>query len=291
MIITTGIKCGQRMGCSVKDTARIMKESGFGGVDLGMNFKYADEVDREQWTEEVLREARDINEAGLEITQCHLPYYSGHYAAPGNGDYQDFEDLMLPDYIRALGMCKTIGCHLAVMHPYFNLNSTAGSIEGNVRMLTKLLPVLEECDVRIALENVYATINGRLTLCAPGEARNNMSVIERLNSPLVGACIDTGHANIFNLNIIEMARLYGRHLFALHINGNSGKDEHVIPLSMSPWCENLDFVGFSKVLKEIGYQGTYNLELNVNSLLPPSCAKPFYEYAASVANYLKNLAE
>jgi len=288
-MITSSIANGLAMGCSAAETAKIMKEVGFGGVDLGICFSYEKKVDRDQWVEDVLQEAQVVKAAGLEISQCHLPYYPGHIDNPGNGDYQDFEDLILPDYVRALMICKQIGCHLAVMHPYFTLSSIQGSIEGNVKMLTKLMPLMEEYDVSIALENIYASRNGQYLKTAVSEPKYILEIIERMNTTLVGACIDTGHANIFEINIVEMAKMYGKHLIALHANGNAGKDEHVIPLSMSGWCENMDFVEFSKTLKDIGYQGNYNLELNSNSFLPSSCVKPFYAYAAAVGGYLDEL--
>ena len=88
-----------------------------------------------------------------------------------------------------------------------------------------------------------------------------------------------------------MARTFGKHLYALHMNGNSGKaDSHTVPYSMSDWCENMDYLDFSAALKEIGYKGYYNMEV-ANGKLPPQVAQPFYNYVAAVAQALAGLAE
>ena len=117
-----------------------------------------------------------------------------------------------------------------------------------------------------------------------------MKILEKTDERLVGACIDTGHANITGYKPDQMARVYGKHLLALHVNGNAGKDEHTIPYSMSDWCELMDFHTFSCALKEIGYSGAYNLEVAVGPL--PACVvQPFYNYAAAVARALADEAQ
>ena len=117
-----------------------------------------------------------------------------------------------------------------------------------------------------------------------------MAIIEAAGSEYVGACIDTGHANVFRLDISQMVRVFGKKLVALHVNGNAGKDEHVIPYSMSGWCEKMDYRAFSAALKEVGYKGFYNLEI-ASGDLPEGVARPFLNYAAAVARALADLAE
>lgn len=85
----------------------------------------------------------------------------------------------------------------------------------------------------------------------------------------------------------ESARMYGARLFALHVNGNAGDDEHAIPYTLG-WCENMDFYDFSAALKEIGYKGYYNLEINPGNL-PASTAQPYLNLAGSVARPLADL--
>ncbi len=109
--------------------------------------------------------------------------------------------------------------------------------------------------------------------------------MDAVNDPLVGACMDTGHANIFRFDICDFAKTLGKRLYCLHVNGNAGEDEHAIPLTISGWTERMDFKAFGETLKEIGYTGWYNLEVS-GGRFPKEAARPFYEYAAIVARHL-----
>ena len=171
---------------------------------------------------------------------------------------------------------------MAVLHPFFDEKSAEITLEGNLRMTEKMLPLLEKHHVKLALENVYG-LNYADSHVA--RAEDIMPIIEKIDHPLVGACIDTGHANIFRLDISEMARIYGKKLFALHVNGNAGKDEHIIPYTSSGWCEKMDYHAFTRTLCEIGYDGYYNLEI-ASGDLGAEVALPFYIYAAAVARSL-----
>lgn len=269
---------------SAYESARLMKQAGFDGVDLAMDAHSTEPemIARPEWRARIIEQAEALKRAGLALAQCHMPYYPGHIALPGDGTWQAFEALMLPSYRRALEICGEIGCPVAVLHPFFDEKSADVTFEGNVRMIEKLLPLLEKHAVKLALENVYG-LNYADSHVA--RAEDIMPIIEKINHPLVGACIDTGHANIFRLDISEMARIYGSKLFALHVNGNAGKDEHIIPYSSSGWCEKMDYYAFTRTLNEIGYNGYYNLEI-ASGDLAPEVALPFYIYAAAVARSL-----
>lgn len=286
MKISTSLNHGLGMGCAdAYESACLMKRAGFDGIDLSMD-AHSTEPDillAPAWQNAIVEQANAAKRAGLEIAQCHLPYYPGHLALMGDGGWQAFADFMLPSYVRALETCALVGCPVAVMHPFFNLNSAAITHEGNVRIIERLLPLMEQTHVSVALENVYGHDGKHYlnTFVARGE--DIMPIIEELDHPLVGACIDTGHANIFRLNISDMARVYGKKLYALHVNGNAGEDEHIIPYTSSSWCEKMDYRDFSKTLKEIGYTGYYNLEVASG---PLPVAGPFYSYAAAVARVL-----
>jgi len=278
-------------GVSARESARMMKRAGFDGVDLDM-CKHQMEPEKlllPAWREDILHQAEALKAEGLEIAQCHLPFYPGHIPLPGAGRYEDFEDFMLPEYMRALEVCREIGCHTAVMHPFFILGEAQATWDGNVRMIEKLMPYLKEWKVRLALENVYG-FDGNYADSHMSRGEDIMQVLRRTEAEWVGACIDTGHANIFRLPIGDMARLFGKRLFALHVNGNAGKDEHAIPYSMSDWCECMDFHDFSAALKEIGYNGFYNLEI-ASGPIPRQAAQPFLDYAAAVARGLADEAE
>jgi len=279
-------------GVSSRESARMMKMAGFEGVDISMDRGELkpDKLLDDRCAAEIYEEAAALKAEGLEIAQCHLPFYPGHIALPGDGSYQAYEDFLLPATIRAMEICGEIGCHMAVAHPFFDLSSPENTVEGNVRMIEKLMPYMEKYNICLALENCYAHDGKNYLHSHVSTPEGIMRILEKTDERLVGACIDTGHANIFRIHIGNMARMYGKRLFALHVNGNAGKDEHAIPYTMSSWCECMDYHDFAKALHEIGYQGYFNLELGIGKL-PASTAQPYLNLAGAVGRALADLAE
>ena len=271
-------------GATFARSAEMLADAGFQGVDLSMTMDMMDtkKVFSPEWRAAIVARAKAAKAAGLEIAQCHLPYYPNHIAYPGDGKYEDFEAFMLPRYELGLSICAEIGCPVGVTHPYSNVSSAADTHNGNLRLLEKITPKLDKFGVRLALENLWAK---EYKWSHMSSATEILSVINECGSPLVGACIDTGHANIFSLNIADMARTYGDRLFALHVNGNAGKDEHTIPYAMSGWCELIDFNAFVRALKDIDFKGFFNLELSTGGL-PKGTAQPFLNFAGAVARAL-----
>ncbi|MBQ8953005.1 MAG: sugar phosphate isomerase/epimerase [Clostridia bacterium] len=290
MKISTALEHAVKIdGVSYRESARMMRQAGFDGVDFSL-CRHQTEPEKQlapEWMEDVNQRAQALKAEGLEIAQCHLPYIGNHIERPGDGGYRDYEAFALPGLLRALEACGEIGCRVAVIHPYFDPMSAQATKDGNLRLIEKLMPSLEKYGVRLALENIWGT---NYSDTRTSRAEDIMPLIEAAGSDCVGACIDTGHANIFSLDIAQMARIYGKKLFALHVNGNAGKDEHVIPYSMSGWCERMDFRGFSEALKEIGFEGYYNLEIACGDL-PKGLGQPFLNWAAAVARALADLAQ
>lgn len=290
MKISTSLEHAVKIdGVTYLESARMMKQAGFDGVDFSL-CRDQDSPEKQlsaQWIEDVRLRAAALKTAGLEIAQSHLPYVGSHIDLPGGKGYDNYESFALPGLLRSLEACGEIGCHLAVMHPYFYPEDRQATYEGNLRLIDKLMPLLDKYDVQLALENIWGM---RYTDVGVSRGEDILALINKVDSGRVGACIDTGHANIFRLDIAAMARLYGSKLFALHINGNAGQDEHVIPYSMSGWCERMDFYGFSAALKEIGFKGYYNLEI-AGGTQPKGVAQAYLNYAVAVARALADLAE
>lgn len=289
MKTSTSLDHGIRFGMRPEESAQLLRDAGFDGIDLSLCVEpeEKEKLLTEEWRRGVREQTRAARAAGLEICQCHLPYYPGHYALPGSGSYEEFEDFMLPGYRASLELCGEVGCPIAVMHPFFVTGDPETTVEGNQRMIAKLAPLLEKTGVRLALENVYGVAYAPSHMTCGEEL---MRVLEKTDPALAGACIDTGHANIFKVHVGNMARVLGSRLIALHVNGNCGQDEHLIPYSSSGWCELMDFHDFSAALKEIGYAGSYNLEINPGDM-PPAVISSYVRFAAAMARELSNEAE
>ena len=274
-------------GVSPAESAEMLKLAGFQGVDIPLTHEMMipQKYLAPEWRERTLSRASAAKAAGLEIAQCHLPYLSNHMPLPENDRYAAYEAFMMPLYERAIEVCGEMECPIAFSHPYFNSNDAEDTYEGNLKLIEKLMPMFEKYDIKLAIENVWGP---DYTWTNMSSADEILRVINAVDSPRVGACIDTGHANIFRLDICEMARTYGKKLFALHVHGNAGKDEHVIPYAMADWCEKMDFRGFTQALNEIGFDGYYNLELAPGPL-PASAMQPYLNFAGAVARALADM--
>ena len=287
MKISTSPGHGVAAGLSAAESLKTMKEAGFEGIDWGLcpSPEHPETMFDSEWARKVLEVARLAKEEGLKLAQSHLPYGPGHLDNPGDGSAKAFGEVWLPCYERALEICAMGGCDLAVLHPMYMLEGYEQTVEANLYLIDRIMPIVRQTGIRLAFENVFARRNRRYIKAYVEEARTIAAIVDGANSPLVGACMDTGHANIFRYDISEYARELGSRLIALHVNSNAGEDEHLIPYTASGWCERMDFGAFTKTLGEIGYRGWYNLEIT-GGRFPAEAAKPFYEFAALVARSL-----
>ena len=141
MKTSISLEHGVQAGLTYAESAKILKSVGFGGIDLDLthNQSEPEKVLSDEWMNEALSMAKAARDAGLEIAQSHLPYYPGHLENPGDGSDEAFEAFMLPMYEQGLKACKLAGCKIAVKHPYYHLNSFERTVEGNVRLIRRLL--------------------------------------------------------------------------------------------------------------------------------------------------------
>ena len=290
MKISTALDHGVHNGLTYVECANVMKNAGFEGIDLAMcNFQDRPEkLITDEWTDDVLSQANAAKNAGLEIAQCHLPYYPSHLENPGSGTVREYIDFIVPMYEHAINAAERIGVCVCVAHPICYLDSRQKTVDANIEVFQKIEPRMRNSGMKLAIENCFARRNGQYQTAFIEQKETIGEIIDNLASPCVGACIDTGHANIFRYDISDMARFFGSRLFALHVNSNAGHDEHAIPYSISGWCERMDFVTFTQTLREIGFTGWYNLEIN-GGRFPKEVASHFYGYAAGVARYLADI--
>ena len=291
MKISTSVNYGINNGLSKRDALRVMKQAGYDGIDLDLS---AHQFEPEKyltkaWLDDAVETGRIAKEEGLEVVQCHLPYYPGHLPNPGDGSVKAFCDAWLPLYEHALDACGQVGCKIGVTHPMCERSGREATIEANVIITEKLKPQLKDCNIRLAYENCFIRENRKNIPMYVEEAETICGIVENAGSEYAGACLDTGHANIFRFDISEFARKLGKNLIALHVNSNGGEDHHSVPYMISGWTERMDFFAFSRTLKEIGYQGSYNLEI-AGGRFPPEAAKLFYGYTACVARWLADMA-
>lgn len=179
-----------------------------------------------------------------------------------------------------IDLYEAIGIKNMVLH-CDNLENTNLSkeekIEKNVQQLKILAKHIEDKNVKICLENLRHHSPEDENLIDQS-IEDLLDIIKRVGSDKFAICLDTGHLNLTHKNHREFILKAGEKLKALHIADNDGSsDQH-----MMPFCRgNVNFYEVVKTLKEIGYDGVFNLEI------PGECGIPIEIRDAKIA-YIKS---
>lgn len=264
----------------IEDLYPDLKQIGFDGVDFGFpGWNRREKILAEDFESTILQTYRRIADAGLEVSQVHLTYYPGHLPPLGNGTYADFEDYMLPILLKEIALTAKMNCHLAAIHLYFE-ESLEKSREGNLQLIQKLLPTLEEHGVVLAIENIFGLGFGDVHLST---AEDLLFYVDHFKSDCVGACLDTGHAVTRKQNPVEAVLKLGSALKALHVHSNMpGHDLHLPPCMI----RNVDWQRFYAALLEVDYRGAFNMEISPPANISPKAALGFFTLVHGIAESL-----
>ncbi|MBR4768060.1 MAG: sugar phosphate isomerase/epimerase [Lachnospiraceae bacterium] len=255
------------------DTYRIIKESGFDGVDANLYRlflpddirakapipayfrKEADERD----VLELVKPLKDAAEKyGLDNYQAHAPFPSVLYDGT---DDKEYNDALIEVLRRSVIAAASIDCRNLVIHPFFfgheAMVSKEEEWELNRRSYLRLVRTAKEYGVTICLENMFRTFHGKrfaATCNAPYEA---VSYVDRLNeeagSKVFGFCLDTGHALLVGQDVKDFMTALGDRIVCFHVHDNNGiEDQHLAPyMGIQDWdrfIEGLAEIGFSRTL-------------------------------------------
>ncbi len=214
------------------------------------------------WKAEAEKLAEFMQTNGYVFGQAHIPMgpIYGNPVSPAD------EELMWKGYFRAFEAASILGTPYMVFHPG-TVNpeiSKEDFLAKNKEFFWKLLDKVGKYNIGIALENIgrqdesYHIHDGK-ELC---------ELVEYVDHPLVGACWDTGHANLNRADQYESITALGKHLWCLHVADNVGG----FPPNFKAWRQDLHCaplmgvsgVNFDAVLQgliDIDYKGTFNLEI------------------------------
>lgn len=261
------------------DSAKAMKKAGFDCADV-----YVSVQDRDYG-----KIYEEIKSEGLFVGQVHLPYLPNGSSDYEWNNYQSFEDFMLEPLKRGIRAAREMDCSVAAIHLYYG-DDAKDTWNSNIRLIDGLLLTLKECDVRLAIENIYAHDGVNYLNSYVAYPEDLMKYVEYYNNDYVGICFDTGHANIFGVDVVGALKIFGKKLFALHTNSNAGGDQHAIPMTVPSWMDKTDYEEFARTLKKIGYEGTLNFEIS-GGCIPKIAGQIYVDYAATVARHLADIYE
>lgn len=216
--------------------------------------------------------ARFLKEQDMEVSQGHLWLYIKLCT-----DRDALEKLY-----RWIDLYEAIGIKNMVLHCDSMVDtdlSRQEKLDKNIEKLRILAEYIQDKDITVCLENLGKTSISQT-------ADDLMYLIDRIGSDRFGICLDTGHLNLTVKDQREFILKAGEKLKALHIADNHGQlDDHLMPFNGG----EIDFTEVVKSLKEIGYQGLFNLEIPGERRIPLRLRDAKLQYVKAAYAYLMSL--
>ena len=198
------------------------------------------------------------------------------------------DETALTKLYRWIDLYEAIGIKNMVLH-CDNLVGTTLSrqekIEQNIEKLRLLADYIKEKNITVCLENLRPHGPQDMDLIDK-TAGDLLYIIERVGSPRFGICLDTGHLNLTVKNQREFILKAGKQLKALHIADNEGvTDQHMMPFTKG----KVNFVEVVQALREVAYDGMFNLEIPGERKIPLELRDAKIAYIKACYDYLMNL--
>ena len=232
---------------------------------------------------------------GITFLQGHLPVlrYTNDDRRQGADGWFDIAPASQEAFARALEVTRkwlelfaTMGIRISVLHMGGAALKEAGwsdeaVFERRVEALTSIAAHAANVGVVVCLENMSYPNCGVDTL---EQIRTYVAAVDADN---VAVCLDTGHAVLAGLDCVKFIHDAGSAIKTLHIHENTGtNDDHVLPYERGsiPWDRVLAALG------EIGYAGSFNLEIPGSPWRPMPVREARLDYARALATYMVGAA-
>ena len=232
------------------DMVKYANAAGFKYLDLGL---YNTDIPGSPFMADNWREyVRDIKECaervGAKFVQAHSPGSRGNVLIK-NEHY----DLFVESTARSIEICGMLGIKNTVIHTGF-LEGVGKDeyFEKNAAFIKQFIPLLEKHGVTICVENSTKVNMGTKYFFLEGCEMKEF--IEYCGHPLIGACWDTGHANLEGHQYKDITEL-GAHLKALHIHDTTNYDSHSLPFTGT-----MNLAEVIHALMDSGYDGYFTFE-------------------------------
>ncbi|MBO5702040.1 MAG: sugar phosphate isomerase/epimerase [Clostridia bacterium] len=251
-----------------------LKELGYDAIDVGFTrviyhndpYPHEDILDSEDWEKNLDPYIAKAKEVGIKIATTHLPY---------RYDYTDTESEKFaychPLTVRSLQASEYLGAEWAVMH--------VSTVEGTVEYVKRLFAESGVKNIGLAIENM-----------AKRPINELIEVVDILAAEgyKVGICLDIGHAHInkfFDNNVPDVIAAMGKRIKMLHVHDNNrATDMHKAPfMGTAPWADIM------KALKDAGYEGEFNFELQPENIPDPVARETYEKYSVDISKYLIGL--
>ncbi len=285
-MLKIGIQSNAYFGLDDYETGMpVMKEHGYDGFDYqelasvpnSPLYKMSDEDFKAYLTKVKKSAAKN----GLDIHQLHGAMPCVDFATEEGCQRQ------IECFKKSILGAEILSCPKIVVHPFMpglETNSPNEEVEValNARLFKQLAPFAREHGVTVCIENVAAPQGTAMSYI-----ENIKRVLDEVNDEYIKACLDTGHFEAVGTDIYGAICLLGAHLAALHVQDSAfGQDRHAPPFQAL-----VDWNGFARGLKDIGFKGVVSLETMIGTGTPQPMLGQMQRALAGIAKYLAQQAD
>jgi sugar phosphate isomerase/epimerase len=224
------------------------------------------------------RAARALETMGLEAYSFHAPFR------------EDIDVTALDEAARAHARreifaaaeaAAILGVRHFVFHPGPEKSYQPGP-EERLQRMQNAAEIIDELCERCRRLGIGIVLENMLPHLFFGNMRDMLWIIGAIQSPIVGTCLDTGHAYISGDIYRVMYKLSG-HLQFIHANDNFGKEDEHLP----PGKGGIDWTSVLHRLNDVDFHGAFILELMGE---PKKDAYTVMGEARQARRYLRDIA-
>ena len=233
--INTNCNCGK----NYKETLENIKKSGIKNLMVAFT-----EKDKE---EKYLKTAVDL---GFNICFVHLSVEHADETWTKGGVHDSWYRLLKHE----LDLCHKYGVKTVIFHPTVG-NPAHKVISPNPSALKDFedfAKYAKELNIKIAVENLDNN-----------SYEHFMYILDNVKLDNVGWCYDVGHHNLYGKDI-DVFKLYGNRLFAVHLHDNLGNyeygDDYSKDLHLLPFDGNIDYARITHEIANADYSDVIMIE-------------------------------
>ena len=273
---------GSKDKMPIDEAVRRIAAAGFDAVDanLVMICNKTLRLHTDDWKYEAERIALAVQETGIELAQCHLPFKGKKVKWHTPEELAYYYEM----FYRAIDVAGFLGIPWGVIHPERFIGQNLSDEECcriNHETNDKYIEYALNKGVNIAYENMV--LGAKVGYCAYIDQL--VDLIDSYADPRIGACLDTGHANMVYDDQYEPILKLGHRLHCTHINDNLGKDD----LHLPPFSGTVKWESVIKGLREINYPGVLNLEIGINNSATDNLKDAGAKYALETLKAIESL--
>ena len=260
----------------------IAKKAGFDAIDYSYYYdKECDDVLGDGYKEYAKKLREHLDEVGIFCNQAHAPF-TFKYGMEKNISEQKYLWM-----VHALESASILGATNIVVHSV-NVPEGVSFEEYNVQYYKSFIPYCEKFGIHIAVENLFRRDLKRKRLTGKlGSPAELNSIVEKINSPWIVACVDIGHAALTGYEPEDfIKKMNPSVLKALHVQDNDYLDDrHILP-----YTGELNWEAIMESLKKAEYDGDLTFEITKfldkfpDDLLPEAMS-----FAAFVGKHLVSI--